>query len=67
VKVVVMHSADALEPPVDPVLEQLRGAIEACGHTVEMSAVHDTVEPLVSALHAAEPDLVFNLAESFGG
>jgi D-alanine-D-alanine ligase len=66
-KVVVMHSADALEPPVDPVLEQLRGAIEACDHSVEMLAVHDSVEPLVTALHAAAPDLVFNLAESFGG
>ena len=66
-KVVVMHSADALEPPVDPVLDQLRRAIEACGHTVELLAVADVVEPLVTALHAAAPDLVFNLAESFGG
>ncbi len=66
-KIVMMHSADALEPPVDPVLEQLRGAIEACNHTVELLAVSDSVAPLVSALHAAAPDLVFNLAESFGG
>jgi len=66
-KVIVMHSADALEPPVDPVLEQLRRAIEACGHAVELLAVHDVVEPLVTALHHAAPDLVFNLAESFGG
>jgi D-alanine-D-alanine ligase len=62
-----MHSADALEPPVDPVLDQLRGAIAACDHTIEFLAVEDSVEPLVSALHAAAPDLVFNLAESFGG
>jgi D-alanine-D-alanine ligase len=66
-KVVVMHSADALEPPVDAVLEQLRSAIEVCGHAVELLAVHDVVEPLVTALHASAPDLVFNLAESFGG
>ena len=66
-KVVVMHSADALEPPVDPLLEQMRGALEACDHTVQLVAVDDTVEPLVTSLKSNEPDLVFNLAESFGG
>lgn len=65
--VVVMHSADALEAPVDPVLEQLRGALEACDHTVQFLAVDDKVEPLVETLKAAEPEIVFNLAESFGG
>lgn len=62
-----MHSADALEPPVDPVLDQLRDAIQASDHSVELLAVSDSVEPLVTALREAAPDLVFNLAESFGG
>lgn len=62
-----MHSADALEPPVDPILEQLRGALESHGHAVQLLAVANDVAPLVSALSAAPPDLVFNLAESFGG
>lgn len=62
-----MHSADALEPPVDPVLDQLRGAIQACDHSVELLPVSDSVVPLVTALRDAAPDLVFNLAESFGG
>ncbi|HKN67149.1 MAG TPA: ATP-grasp domain-containing protein [Gemmatimonadaceae bacterium] len=66
-KIVVIHSADALEPPIDPVLEQLRAAIQACDHSVELLAVSDTVAPLVTALLGAAPDLVFNLAESFGG
>ena len=66
-KIVVMHSADALEPPIDPVLEQLRGAVEACGHSVLLLPVENAVAPLVSELTAAAPDLVFNLAESFGG
>ena len=66
-KIVVIHSADALEPPIDPVLEQLRAAIEACDHSVELLAVSDSVAPLVTALLNAAPDLVFNLAESFGG
>jgi D-alanine-D-alanine ligase len=62
-----MHSADALEPPIDPLLAQLRAAVEACGHSVRMLPVDDEVAPLVEALIAAAPDLVFNLAESFGG
>jgi len=62
-----MHSADALEPPVDPVLEQMRNVVEACGHTVQSLPVEDAVAPLVTALTAAAPDIIFNLAESFGG
>jgi D-alanine-D-alanine ligase len=67
VKIVLLHSADALEPPVDPVLEQLRNAIEACDHVVELLPVASSVDPVVRALTEAAPDLVFNLAESFGG
>lgn len=66
-KVVILHSADALEPPVDPVLEQLRGALKSCGHAVQSLPVDDAVAPLVAGLTAAAPDIVFNLAESFGG
>jgi D-alanine-D-alanine ligase len=62
-----MHSADALEPPVDAVLAQLTAALEAGGHDAQLLAVDDAVQPVVSALTAASPDLVFNLAESFGG
>lgn len=62
-----MHSADALEPPVDPVLEQLRGAVESCGHAVQSLSVESAVAPLVSELTAAAPDIVFNLTESFAG
>ena len=62
-----MHSADALEPPVDPVLDQLRGAVESAGHEVRLLAVDNVVPPLVTTLSAETPDLVFNLAESFGG
>lgn len=62
-----MHSADALEPPVDPVLEQIRSALEECGHPVQSLPVENAVAPLVSELTAAAPDIVFNLVESFGG
>ena len=66
-KVVVLHSADALEPPVDPILDQLRGALTGAGHDVRLLAVDNVVPPIVTALVAEAPDLVFNLAESFGG
>jgi D-alanine-D-alanine ligase len=56
-----------LEPPIDPVLEQIRAALAAAGHTASLLAVGSDVEPVVAGLRAASPDLVFNLAESFGG
>jgi D-alanine-D-alanine ligase len=67
VKIVVLHTAEALEPPADPVVEQVRGALTAAGHTVSLLEVGSEVEPVVAGLRAAAPDLVFNLAESFGG
>jgi D-alanine-D-alanine ligase len=63
----VIHSADALEPPVDPVLDQLRESLEERGHVTAFLSVGDEVEPVVAELRAEAPDLVFNLAESFGG
>src|SRR5262249_33654724 len=66
-KVVVMHSADALEDPVDPVLAQVRDALAASGHVPDSLAVADDVAPIVDSLRHAGCDLVFNLTESFGG
>ena len=66
-KVTILHTADALEPPVDPVLEQLTGALGGLGHQVNLLAVADDVAPLVTEVRRVEPDLVMNLAESFGG
>jgi D-alanine-D-alanine ligase len=67
VKVVLLHTAEALEPPPDPVIDQLRSALTTGGHSVSSVAVESDVEPVVRGLRAASPDLVFNLAESFGG
>lgn len=66
-KIVVLHSKDALEPPVDPLLGQLDAALAANGHTSRRLAVDDAVQPLIDALATDPPDLVFNLAESFRG
>ena len=65
--IALLHTQDALEPPVDPVLEQLEGALRQEGHDVRKLAVSDQVEPLVTSLTKERPDLIFNLAESFAG
>jgi len=67
VKITVLHSKDALEPPVDPILDQLDAALAHNGHTTRRLAVDNTVQPLIDELTREEPDLVFNLAESFRG
>ena len=52
-KIVVLHTADALEPPVDPLLDQLRDALRALEHDVERVVVDCEVEQLVAALRNA--------------
>jgi len=63
-KIVVLHTADALEEP-DPLLAQLTDTLSGLGHQAERLVVDRDVEPVVSALKRIEPDLVFNIAESF--
>jgi D-alanine-D-alanine ligase len=67
VKVVLLHGADAAEPPEDPVLRQIEGALGALGHDTTRVSVSSDVEAVIAALRAADPAIVFNLAESFGG
>ena len=66
-KVTLLHSADAAGPPEDPVLGQIEQALKAEGHEVARVVAKDDVEPIVTALRAQQPDLVFNLCESFDG
>lgn len=66
-RVTLLHTADAAGPPVDPVLGQLEGALRANGHEPRLLMVDATVEPVVRALLDDPPELVINLAESFGG
>ncbi len=65
--IALLHTEDALEPPVDPVLEQIEGALREGGHDCRRLAVSDQVEPLVTSLTANRPDIIFNIAESFAG
>ena len=66
-RIAFLHSANALEPPVDPVIEQLSSALETLEHEVTRVSADADVVPVVTALRKMEPDLVFNLAESFAG
>ncbi len=66
-KVVVLHTQDALEPPVDPVLEQIDSTLRALGHEASTIVVGADVLPIANALVDAKPDLVVNMAESFDG
>ncbi len=66
-KIALLHTKDATEPPVDPVIEQLESALKAGGHETRKLVVDDEVQPLVTSLSNDRPDLVFNIAESFAG
>lgn len=66
-KITLLHTQDALEDPLDPVLAQLEEALSRLGHEPSRIVVDDAVQPVVTALAQAPPDLVFNLCESFGG
>ena len=66
-KIALLHGSDAAEPPEDPVLGQIEGALDALGHLVTRVPVGSEVEPVIDALRAMAPGLVFNLAESFAG
>ena len=66
-KVVVLHTPDALGPPVDPVLGQLDTALQSLGHEPARVVVGTDVPKLVKDLIDAKPDIVINMAEAFDG
>jgi D-alanine-D-alanine ligase len=67
VRLALLHTREAAEPPTDPVLGQLSDALARLGHEVEPVEVDKRVEPLVGALSRLRPELIVNIAESFGG
>ena len=66
-KVVLLHGADASEPPEDPVLGQIEDTLRGLGHETTRVPVAGDVQAVFQALVAAAPAIVFNLAESFDG
>ena len=66
-KVVVLHTKDAVDGEEDPVLGQLEQALRNGGHEPRRVMVDAAVEPVVQELTSERPDIVINLAESFAG
>ncbi|HEU4564860.1 MAG TPA: ATP-grasp domain-containing protein [Gemmatimonadaceae bacterium] len=66
-KVALLHTSEAAEPPEDPVLAQLEEALGRAGHAARRVPVAGEVEEVAAALRDAAPELVVNVAESFGG
>ena len=66
-KIALLHTRDATDPPIDPVIAQLEAALKAGGHELRKLVVDSSVQPLVTSLTEDRPDLVFNIAESFAG
>jgi D-alanine-D-alanine ligase len=66
-RVLLLHTIDALGPPVDPVLDQLAAALATLGHESQRLTVDKEVQPLVTAITEMAPDLVINMAEAFAG
>jgi D-alanine-D-alanine ligase len=50
----------------DKVVEQVGKALRHHGHTVSVLGIHGNVKKLISGLERRQPDLVFNLMETFG-
>jgi D-alanine-D-alanine ligase len=66
-RVVVLHTKDAVDGEEDPVLGQLEQALRNGGHETRRVMADAAVEPLVQELTRDRPDIVINLAESFAG
>src|SRR5438093_8313964 len=64
-RIVVVHASDATDPPIDPVLDEVRAALSAAGHAATLLPVDRDLRHTIGALTEDKPDLVFNLAESF--
>lgn len=66
-KIVLLHTKDAVAGEEDPVLRQIEGALRAGDHETRRVMVDNEVPILVQSLMSDRPDLVINLAESFAG
>jgi D-alanine-D-alanine ligase len=66
VKIVLLHTKDAVDGEEDPVLGQLETALAKGGHETRRVMVDAELDPVVHGLRD-RPDLVINMAESFAG
>ncbi|MBA3559549.1 MAG: hypothetical protein H0W30_13250, partial [Gemmatimonadaceae bacterium] len=54
-KIVLLHTHDAVVPPADPVLDQLEAALSVAEHHVTRLEVDREVLPLVETLQRVKP------------
>ena len=66
-KIVLLHTKDAVDGEEDPVLRQIEDALRVGDHETRRVMVDNEVPRLVQSLMSDRPDLVINLAESFAG
>src|SRR5438067_13502290 len=64
ISVLAYLEANAHQP--DVAISQVSEALGTAGHTVCIVTVHDDLPRLIEALRESQPELVFNLLESFG-
>jgi D-alanine-D-alanine ligase len=67
VKIVVLSTHEPTLAEPDAVVFQVRDALGRAGHDVAHIEVATDVASVVRELQSAQPDLVFNLTEGFGG
>lgn len=66
-KITVLAGLEKNDPKsYDVVVDQVAAALRKQKHRVSIFGVHDDVRKLVSGFSRRQPDLVFNLLESFG-
>jgi D-alanine-D-alanine ligase len=63
-KISVLHYQPEGDP-IDPVVHDVFNALTSLGHTPTMLAVHDHVGDLLRELEKQQPELVFNVCETF--
>ena len=56
-KITLLHTQDALEDPLDPVLAQIEEALARLGHEPSRIVVDDKVQPVVTALAQSPPSI----------
>ncbi len=66
-KIVLLHTKDAVDGEEDPVLGQIEKALTSGGHETRRVMVDESVEPVVHDLMRDRPELVINMAEAFAG
>src|SRR4051812_41472792 len=66
-KITVLGSLESDDPKsYDVVVDQVASALRKSKHRVSIFGIHDDLRKFVSGFSRRQPDLVFNLAETFG-